>query len=611
MQVQDFTENKEVQLLINSLQNEFKDKQYSDIIDKNGNQYVDLIQEGYGTLWFALLGYTFVLEKIGIRFFSLGGTSTGAINTIFIAALGSLDVPKTEKMIEYFLNKNIFELVDGPFRVKQFFKCLNRYGNYKSGFFGKLIITFWVYSLILHLVKYKGMNYGEELRKWISEILKKNNINSIIELLDIRERTDEIFLREGQKGMIDDLVPKLKIFTNEVTTESNIIFPEMMHLFWDDPDNVNPADLVRASSSIPFIFHPFKINISKNIKIDDWQTAVKYYGEIGNEAEFVDSGITSNFPIYTFHNYVKIPRLPTFGVKFGNERDSLNSTKSITQFFNGILNSNRQVLDYQFLSMNDDYEKIISEIDIGAHNWLNFKLSDLDNLDLFIRGARAAYRFLYSFDWNSYKAIRSNLIGYVDETRSTDSLNKKSLKDNFQRRDNDKNQEAKKIVLPQDKSTQSSKVINKEQVIKNQVFISYSHEDNFWKNELIKVMKPYVRKKYLEFLYDDKINPGADFRNKIDELIEKANSCIVLVSADFLYSEFIDQFELPKLLKKAENNQLKIFWILIAECLYKESDISKFQAVHNIKRPLAMLQEYERYLTLTKISREILRNINI
>jgi hypothetical protein len=60
-------------------------------IDEKGNahtyEYVNYVQEGGGVLGVALLGYTYVLEKLGIRFYKLAGTSAGAINTMLTAAL--------------------------------------------------------------------------------------------------------------------------------------------------------------------------------------------------------------------------------------------------------------------------------------------------------------------------------------------------------------------------------------------------------------------------------------------------------------------------------------------------------------------------------------------
>jgi NTE family protein len=78
---------------------------FSDIEDVQGNQYVDLVQEGGGVLGIALVGYTYVLETAGIRFFSLAGTPAGAINTIMIAGLGRCSKPNQKRYLKYSAEK--------------------------------------------------------------------------------------------------------------------------------------------------------------------------------------------------------------------------------------------------------------------------------------------------------------------------------------------------------------------------------------------------------------------------------------------------------------------------------------------------------------------------
>src|SRR4051812_35317605 len=56
----------------------------SDVRDKFGRQCVDLVQEGGGVHGIALAGYTYVLEKMGITFLKMAGTSAGAINTMLL-----------------------------------------------------------------------------------------------------------------------------------------------------------------------------------------------------------------------------------------------------------------------------------------------------------------------------------------------------------------------------------------------------------------------------------------------------------------------------------------------------------------------------------------------
>ena len=50
MNAKDFTSNTEVQRIITELESSIKNRIYSDVIDDEGNQYVDLVQEGGGVL---------------------------------------------------------------------------------------------------------------------------------------------------------------------------------------------------------------------------------------------------------------------------------------------------------------------------------------------------------------------------------------------------------------------------------------------------------------------------------------------------------------------------------------------------------------------------------
>jgi NTE family protein len=273
--------------------------------------------------------------------------------------------------------------------------------------FGNLL---FIVPVVVYVLARKGLNKGTNFRNWISDILKTNRIESTKDLLNLRKKPEGLTIKTGVDRTVDDLQPKLKIIAAEITTETRVIFPEMNYLFWNEPDNINPADYLRASMSIPIFFHPFKVAIENRVKQEDWKISVKYKGKLPSVAHFVDGGVLSNFPIDVFHKNNVIPRLPTFGVKLGDDRNQVSKVGTVTKFLLAIFNSARHVLDYQFLLTNDDYEHLIQKIDIGEHNWLNFSISDEDKLDLFIRGAKAADEFLRKFNWDEYKKIRESLI---------------------------------------------------------------------------------------------------------------------------------------------------------------------------------------------------------
>jgi len=403
--MQKFTNSPTVQETLARLE-KLKGKQYSDITDGNGHQYVDLVQEGGGVLGIALVGYTYMLEKAGIRFFSLAGTSAGAINTMMIAALGQVNETKSEKILQILSAKNLFDLVDGHSAIK---KLIQKAISKESGLGWTLA---WNALRIYKTLKKKlGLNPGDDFTQWISQELKKSGINTLDDLLKLREQAPEL-LCNGKP--VDDLKPRLAIITSDITTHTKVEFPKMTSLYWQNPKSVNPALLVRASMSIPFFFEPFTLNNipnagSKNHKT--WDDFARYYGEVPATVRFVDGGMLSNFPINVFHREDGgVPRIPTFGARLSTYRESFSKTSSILGMSGAMISTMRQIHDYDFLLKNPDYRKLICRIDADEQfNWLDFNMSENDQIKLFELGVTKAAEFLESFNWEEYKETRKKL----------------------------------------------------------------------------------------------------------------------------------------------------------------------------------------------------------
>lgn len=88
-------------------------KEFSDLLDAEGNQYVEFVQEGGGVWGSALVGYLYGLEIFGIRFLKVAGTSAGAINTILIAACKSKEDAKSETIKDILFYWNFADFMDG------------------------------------------------------------------------------------------------------------------------------------------------------------------------------------------------------------------------------------------------------------------------------------------------------------------------------------------------------------------------------------------------------------------------------------------------------------------------------------------------------------------
>ena len=81
---------------------------------------------------------------------------------------------------------------------------------------------------------------------------------------------------------------------------------------------------------------------------------------------------------------------------------------------------------------------------------------------------------------------------------------------------------------------------------------------------------------------------------------------MLLVSDNFLASDFIDKEELPPLLEASKQAGLKIIWIYLSSCLYEYTPIARYQAAHDITQPLNVLTEAQQKTVLAKICEEIL-----
>ncbi len=140
---------------------------------------------------------------------------------------------------------------------------------------------------------------------------------------------------------------------------------------------------------------------------------------------------------------------------------------------------------------------------------------------------------------------------------------------------------------------------------RNLVFVSYSHRDKEWLERLQKTLKPSLRQKIFTLWDDTKIEAGDKWREKIQRALDRAVVAVLLVSIEFLNSDFIADNELLPLIEKAEQQGMRIIWVPIGYSDYEETPIEGYQAAWEPSQPLKSLSEPEQEKALVTIAREI------
>ena len=447
---------------VEKMKHQIQQKPISDIVDDQGNQYVDLVLEG-GAIWgIALIGYIYTLEKAGIRFLNLAGTSAGAINAMLLAALGQASQPKGHELVNIFSEMDFNSFIDGGKVARNLLDDIKDEASlYKI--FSKLA---WLWTKGKFRGDTLGINSGDVFDEWLETTLEgeKCQLHTTADLFQ-KLKNENLKIREEANRDADKVrfeenfkVNHLAIIAADITTESKIVFPEMGYLYWDNPLDTHPKDYVRASMSIPLVFKPVKIEpLPKNREMH-WRILTGYQGKVPEKVYLVDGGVISNFPIDVFHVNDVIPLCPTFGVKLGVDRKQERKIKDILDFGKALIDTVTNNSDYSFLFQNEDYSKLIAYVDTsvpykpekqhGKPNFLqkiihklnqpesekfsalDFNMSDEKKAALFALGEKTAYEFICGndlyhntlgqaqlangaicpFNWEEYKQLREKLI---------------------------------------------------------------------------------------------------------------------------------------------------------------------------------------------------------
>jgi hypothetical protein len=120
-----------------------------------------------------------------------------------------------------------------------------------------------------------------------------------------------------------------------------------------------------------------------------------------------------------------------------------------------------------------------------------------------------------------------------------------------------------------------SQFAGENQSLAPKIFVSYSHQDEKFKDELVNMIAGLQRRRVVDTWLDRRIQPGEEWFAAIRTAINECDISLLLVSPDFIASPFINDRELPDLIERRRREGLIVIPIVVRDCLWQSEPALK------------------------------------
>ena len=118
------------------------------------------------------------------------------------------------------------------------------------------------------------------------------------------------------------------------------------------------------------------------------------------------------------------------------------------------------------------------------------------------------------------------------------------------------------------------------------VFFSFASEDDAFRIQLEKSLSLLRREKLIESWNFRQLIGGDDWRGKIDRELERADIILLLVSRDFIASEYCWDVEVKRALARHKAGEARAIPVILRSTDWKTSPIAKLQALPTDAKPV-------------------------
>jgi hypothetical protein len=149
-----------------------------------------------------------------------------------------------------------------------------------------------------------------------------------------------------------------------------------------------------------------------------------------------------------------------------------------------------------------------------------------------------------------------------------------------------------------------------------EIFISYAHEDEKLREELVKHLASLNRQGLANTWYDHKIAPGFHKQTEIDQHLNSAQIILLLVSADFLASDYCYSIEMQRAIERHQRVEARVIPTLLRPVYWQGTPLAQFSMLPQGAVPITSYQDRDQALLevvvgIARVAREdFLHNID-
>jgi hypothetical protein len=147
--------------------------------------------------------------------------------------------------------------------------------------------------------------------------------------------------------------------------------------------------------------------------------------------------------------------------------------------------------------------------------------------------------------------------------------------------------------------------INKTEEVHINIFFAYSREDSTLRDRLDKHLSGLKRKNYVNTWYDGKIDAGKEWEKEIDSNLAKADILLLLISADFIASDYCYEVEMTKAISRHEKGDAVIIPIILNPCDWSDLPFSKIQGLPQNGKPITSNHWENSEIALNEVAKSI------